>query len=67
MLGTKSRNHIKIPIHYFVNIFPYNSYDSDHKVKTNKRKKPPSRKHLNWDFQTKYFPGQFSAIKKGVQ
>ena len=59
----QKQNHIKIQyIHYFAFFSPYNSYQSDYKVKNQKTYLKVENIKLKWDIQTKYFPGQFSAI-----
>lgn len=45
-LGPKIKAHRNLVYPLFLTIFPYDSYENDHKVKTDKEK-PQSRKHLN--------------------
>lgn len=62
--GLKTKSH-KNPVYSLLWFFsPYNSYQSDYKVKSQKKYLKVERIKLKWDIQTKYFPGQFSAIKK---
>lgn len=62
--GLKTKSH-KNPVYcYFVIFFPYSSYQSDYKLKRQKKNLKVKIIKLKWDIQTKYFPGQFSAILK---